>query len=149
MTGTILLPVVAAALIDPSGRVLMQQRPVDKAHGGLWEFPGGKIEPGESPEAALVRELREELDISVDVAALTPATFASVPADGGRHLLLLLYAVSGWTGEPRAIEASALRWGPPADLASLPMPPADIPLLAALSLSGLSLSRPHPVRNGR
>ena len=86
---------------------------------------------------------------AVDVAALAPATFASVPVDGGRHLLLLLYAVSGWTGEPRAIEASALRWGLPADLASLPMPPADIPLLAALSLSGLSLSRPHPVRNGR
>jgi 8-oxo-dGTP diphosphatase len=144
MTGTILLPVVAAALIDPAGRVLMQQRPVDKAHGGLWEFPGGKVEPGESPEAALVRELREELDISVDVAALTPATFASVPVDGGRHLLLLLYAVSGWTGVPRAIEASALRWGLPADLASLPMPPADIPLLAALSLS-----RALPVQNGQ
>ncbi|UVO52392.1 (deoxy)nucleoside triphosphate pyrophosphohydrolase [Sphingomonas sp. SUN019] len=109
----------------------MQQRPVGKALAGLWEFPGGKVEPGETPEAALVRELAEELDIAVDPAALRPIAFATHPADG-RNLLLLLYMIRAWRGEPRAIEATALRWAAPAVLRTLPMPPADAPLIGAI-----------------
>ncbi|KQR84015.1 (deoxy)nucleoside triphosphate pyrophosphohydrolase [Sphingomonas sp. Leaf343] len=126
-----LLLVVAAALIDAHGRVLMQQRPEGKAHAGLWEFPGGKVEAGESAEAALVRELSEELGITVDRDALTPRSFSTLIA-GDRHLVLLLYAVRRWRGEPVPIEASALRWDTPEALAKLPMPPADVPLVAAL-----------------
>lgn len=126
------LLVVAAALVRDDGRLLVQQRPIGKQHGGLWEFPGGKVEPGESPEAALVRELGEELGIVVAQAALTPLTFASEPGDG-RNLVLLLYRVTDWAGEPRAIEAAALRWGWPAELRNLPMPPADGPFLDVLS----------------
>ena len=124
--------VVAAALRDVDGRILLQQRPAGKAHAGLWEFPGGKVEPGETPEAALVRELAEELGIVVDPAALQPVTFASVPA-GGRTLILLLYLVRAWTGTPRALEAEALAWVVPADMAHWPMPPADYPLAAHLA----------------
>lgn len=127
-----LIPVVAAALVDGEGRVLLQRRPEGKQMAGLWEFPGGKIEPGESPEAALVRELAEELDITVAQADLTPITFASA-ALGGRHLLLLLYRAERWTGTPRAVEAPELAWVAPADMARLPMPPADVPLVAALA----------------
>lgn len=126
------LLVVAAALIDAQGRVLMQQRPAGKQHAGLWEFPGGKVEAGESPEEALVRELAEELGIVVTAHDLAPTMFSSTPA-GTRHLTLLLYTVRYWGGEPRAIEAAALCWDDPAALATLPMPPADIPLVAALS----------------
>jgi 8-oxo-dGTP diphosphatase len=128
---TPILLVVAAALIDAQGRVLVQQRPAGKQHAGLWEFPGGKIEPGETPPAALVRELAEELGIRVDPAALTALTFASEPA-GERQLILLLYRVAQWQGEPRALEAAALRWVTPAALRTLPMPPADTPLVAVL-----------------
>ena len=128
---TALLPVVAAALIDATGRVLLQRRPPGKQMADLWEFPGGKIEPGETPEAALVRELAEELGIETDPAAAVPLTFASAGL-GSRHLLLLLYVIRDWQGEPQALEASALTWVEPAAMRSLAMPPADVPLVAAL-----------------
>ena len=128
-----LLMVVAAALIRSDGTVLVQLRPAGKQLAGLWEFPGGKIEMGESPEAALVRELREELGIEVAVEALSPVTFAS-EALAGRHLVLMLYAVRTWQGDPQALEASALRWVTMDEMAALPMPPADVPLVAALQV---------------
>ena len=127
----ILLPVVAVALIDGDGRVLVQERPAGKSLAGLWEFPGGKIEPGETPEAALVRELAEELGIDVEAACIAPATFASAPL-GDRHLLLLLYVCRKWRGSPRALEGGALRWVRPVELHGLPMPPADRPLIGLL-----------------
>lgn len=126
-----LLPVVAAALVDADGRVLLQQRPEGKALAGLWEFPGGKIEPGETPEQALIRELEEELAITVPQACLAPAAFASAEA-GDRHLLLLLYITRKWTGVPRALEAAALKWVRPSEMHALPMPPADRPLIGLL-----------------
>jgi 8-oxo-dGTP diphosphatase len=126
-----LLPVVAAALIDDEGCVLLQRRPDGKELAGLWEFPGGKIEPGERPEAALVRELDEELGIAVDPADLIPIAFASADL-GRRHLLLLLYTVAAWRGEPEALEASEVRWVAPDAMAALAMPPADRPLVEAL-----------------
>ena len=126
-----LFPVVAAALIDPDGRVLVQQRPEGKAMAGLWEFPGGKVERGETPEAALVRELREELGISMATACLAPATFASIPL-GDRHLLLLLYVARKWEGIPQPLDAAALRWVHPVGLHALDMPPADRPMIALL-----------------
>ncbi|MBX9732334.1 MAG: (deoxy)nucleoside triphosphate pyrophosphohydrolase [Sphingomonas sp.] len=126
-----LFPVVAAALVDQDGRILLQQRPAGKELAGLWEFPGGKIESGESPEAALIRELAEELGISVSSACLAPATFASAPL-GDRHLLLLLFVCRKWEGIPRAIEASALKWVRPVEMHALPMPPADRPLIGLI-----------------
>lgn len=128
---TVLLPVVAVALVDSDGRVLVQQRPAGKALAGLWEFPGGKVESGESPESALVRELNEELGISVATACLAPATFASMVV-GDRHLLLLLYIARKWTGTPQPLEAAALRWVRPVDMHALDMPPADRPLIGLL-----------------
>ncbi len=126
-----LLIVVAAALIDGDGRVLVQQRPPGKPMAGLWEFPGGKVDPGELPEAALCRELHEELGIAVEHACLAPATFAS-EALGDRHLLLLLYALRKWTGLPEARHATALKWVRPLELHRLDMPPADKPLIGLL-----------------
>ena len=126
-----LLPVVAAALVDPAGRVLLQRRPPGRQMADLWEFPGGKIEPGETPEAALARELAEELAITVHPAAATPLTFASAGL-GNRHLLLLLYVIRDWQGEPQPLEASALAWVDPAAMHALAMPPADVPLVAML-----------------
>jgi 8-oxo-dGTP diphosphatase len=123
--------VVAAALVDRDGRVLVQQRPEGTAMAGLWEFPGGKIEPGETPEAALIRELDEELGIVVDHACLAPACFASEPL-GDRHLLLLVYALRKWQGVPVAQHATALRWMRPVELYGLDMPPADRPLIGLL-----------------
>lgn len=122
---------VAAALVDRDGRVLVQQRPEGTAMAGLWEFPGGKIEPGETPEAALIRELDEELGIVVDHACLAPACFASEPL-GDRHLLLLVYALRKWQGVPVAQHATALRWMRPVELYGLDMPPADRPLIGLL-----------------
>ena len=123
--------VVAVALIDPDGRILIAQRPEGKTLAGLWEFPGGKVEPGERPEAALIRELAEELVIDVDHACLAPACFASEPL-GDKHLLLLLYVCRKWGGTPVAQHASALRWVRPVELHSLDMPPADKPLIGLL-----------------
>jgi 8-oxo-dGTP diphosphatase len=125
------LAVVAAALIDIEGRVLVQQRPAGAAMAGLWEFPGGKVEPGETPEDALVRELEEELAITVPCNCLFPATFASAPL-GDRHLVLLLYVCRKWTGVPRALAAAGLKWVRPVELHALDMPPADRPMIAAL-----------------
>lgn len=123
--------VVAAALIDGEGRVLVQQRPRGKPMAGLWEFPGGKVEAGEVPEAALARELAEELGIAVAAESLVPAVFAS-EALGEKHLVLLLYTVREWRGEPEARHASALRWVLPVELHGLAMPPADVPLIGLL-----------------
>lgn len=125
------LPVAAVALVDRDGRVLVQQRPASGSMAGLWEFPGGKIEAGETPEAALIRELREELMIDVATACLAPACFASEPL-ADRHLLLLLYICRKWNGVPQPVHASALQWLRPTQLFTLPMPPADKPLVALL-----------------
>ncbi|WBO21182.1 (deoxy)nucleoside triphosphate pyrophosphohydrolase [Sphingomonas abietis] len=125
-----LLLVSAAALIDADGRVLVQQRS-QGALAGLWEFPGGKIEPGETPAGALVRELHEELGIDVEAACLAPAAFASEPL-GARHLLLLLHVCRKWQGIPQPLEASALRWVRPVELHALDMPAPDRPLIGLL-----------------
>ncbi|OHD02788.1 MAG: NTP pyrophosphohydrolase [Sphingomonadales bacterium RIFCSPLOWO2_12_FULL_63_15] len=131
MTKILPLLVVAVALIDADGRVLLQQRPPGKAMADLWEFPGGKIEPGETPEAALIRELEEELGIRTHASCLAPATFASEPLDD-RHLLLLLYVCRKWEGVPHPHHATALKWVRPAQMYALPMPPADLPLIGIL-----------------
>jgi 8-oxo-dGTP diphosphatase len=131
MTTPYPLLVVAVALIDADGRVLLQQRPPGKAMADLWEFPGGKIEPGETPEAALIRELEEELGICTHASCLAPATFASEPLDD-RHLLLLLYVCRKWEGVPHPHHATALKWVRPAQMYALPMPPADLPLIGIL-----------------
>lgn len=127
-----LLFVVAAAMIDDGGRVLVQQRPPGKPMAGLWEFPGGKVEPGELPEAALARELHEELGIGLDPLDLMPGPFASEPL-GERHLLLLLFVLRRWEGVPAPRHARALRWESPAALEHLAMPPADVPLVELLT----------------
>jgi 8-oxo-dGTP diphosphatase len=124
-----LVQVVAAALIADDGRVLLAQRPPGKSLAGLWEFPGGKLEPGETPEAALARELEEELGIIA--GPLQPFTFVShMYADF--HLVMLLYWCRAWAGEPVGRDGQALRWERPEAMAALPMPPADVPLVAAL-----------------
>ena len=127
---TILL-VVACALIDADRRVLIAQRPPGKTLAGLWEFPGGKLEPGETPEAALIRELDEELGISTKTACLAPLTFAS-HAYGSVHVLMPLYVCRKWEGVPKAREHTALKWVRPQALREYPMPPADQPLIAPL-----------------
>ncbi|MGO8954720.1 MAG: (deoxy)nucleoside triphosphate pyrophosphohydrolase [Rhodomicrobium sp.] len=132
--GTAPLPivtVVAAALIDGDGRVLLAQRPAHKEHGGLWEFPGGKIHAGETPEAALVRELKEELGIGVAASCLAPLTFAS-HSYGAYHLLMPLYACRNWQGEPEPLEGQTLAWVRKDKLSSYAMPPADVPLIPIL-----------------
>lgn len=129
------IPVVAVALIDRNRRILMQQRRADRAHGGLWEFPGGKIEPGESPESALVREIEEELGIVLDPARLEPLSFASDPAQPpaprAPHVILL-YTCRSWSGEPGCLDGDAIAWTAPDALMALPMPPLDVPLAKAL-----------------
>ncbi|MCS6891198.1 MAG: (deoxy)nucleoside triphosphate pyrophosphohydrolase [Rhodovarius sp.] len=126
-----LVLVVACALIDADGRVLLAQRPQGKPMAGLWEFPGGKIAPGESPEAALIRELREELDIEVAAACLAPLSFAS-HAYPDFHLLMPLFVCRRWRGTLRPREGQRLAWVRPQRLAEYPMPPADQPLVAML-----------------
>jgi 8-oxo-dGTP diphosphatase len=126
-----LLLVAAAALVDPDGRVLICQRPQGKQLAGLWEFPGGKVEAGESPEACLIRELQEELGITVTEACLAPFVFAS-HAYESFHLLMPLYLVRRWSGTVTAHEHQAIAWVRPEKLADYPMPPADAPLVAWL-----------------
>lgn len=130
MDSTAPLLVVAGAMIQ-GGAVLVQQRPAGKAMAGLWEFPGGKVEPEEAPADALVRELNEELGVFVDTADLTPITFGTAMI-GSRALVLLLYRVGQWTGEPQPLETPALRWVAADALSKLAMPPADLPLIALL-----------------
>ena len=127
-----LVSVVAAALVDADDRVLVAQRPAGGSLAGLWEFPGGKIETGETPEAALVRELAEELGITVAASALEPVTFVS-HAYADFHLLMLLYLCRDWQGTPHGQQGQPLHWARPAALAALPMPPADVPLVAVLA----------------
>jgi 8-oxo-dGTP diphosphatase len=126
-----LLLVVACALVDEDRRVLIAQRPEGKALAGLWEFPGGKLDPGERPEVALIRELREELGIDVKEACLAPLTFAS-HAYPEFHLLMPLYICRRWEGVVASREGQALKWVRPAKLRDYPMPPADEPLIPAL-----------------
>lgn len=121
----------AVALVDPDGRVLIARRPPGKTMAGLWEFPGGKIEADETPEAALMRELREELGIDTWASCLAPLSFAS-HAYPEFHLLMPFFVCRKWRGAPQAREHSALKWVRPRDLPSYPMPPADLPLLPAL-----------------
>ena len=123
--------VSAVALIDPDGRVLLAQRPEGKSMAGLWEFPGGKVEPGETPEAALIRELKEELGIDTWQSCLAPLTFAS-HAYPEFHLLMPLFVCRRWQGTATPHEGQALAWVRPASLRDYPMPPADLPLVAIL-----------------
>ena len=123
--------VSAVALIDPDGRVLLAQRPEGKSMAGLWEFPGGKVEPGETPEAGLIRELHEELGIETWSSCLAPLTFASHSYDDF-HLLMPLFACRKWDGIPQPREGQVLKWARVQDLKDYPMPAADIPLIAVL-----------------
>lgn len=125
------LLVAAAALIDADGRVLLAQRPEGKAMAGLWEFPGGKLDAGEIPEYALMRELREELGIETRPCCFTPIAFASHEYEAF-HLLMPLFACRVWSGIPVPQEGQALKWVFPKDMKSYPMPPADVPLVAQL-----------------
>jgi 8-oxo-dGTP diphosphatase len=120
--------VSAVCLIDVDGRILLAQRPEGKSMAGLWEFPGGKVEAGETPEAALIRELDEELGINTWKSCLAPLTFASHSYDDF-HLLMPLFACRKWEGTPRAREGQVLRWVRSEDLRKFEMPPADIPLI--------------------
>ena len=126
-----LLLVVACALVDADRRVLIAQRPPGKQLAGLWEFPGGKLEVGESPEQALIRELEEELGVSTKTACLAPLTFASHSYESF-HLLMPLFVCRKWQGTPQLREHAALKWVRPQALSDYPMPPADIPLIAPL-----------------
>lgn len=128
---TRLVLVAACALIDPDGRVLVAQRPEGKSMAGLWEFPGGKVESGERPEEALIRELEEELGIRVKEPCLAPFSFASYAYDDF-HLLMPLYVCRRWEGTVTAKEHRALKWLKPRDLSGLAMPPADLPLIPML-----------------
>ncbi len=123
--------VAAAALVDPDGRILIAQRPEGKSMAGLWEFPGGKVKEGETPEFALMRELEEELGIETRPSCYTPVAFASHSYDDF-HLLMPLFVCRAWRGVPRALEHSDVKWVRPADLHDYPMPEADIPLIANL-----------------
>ena len=123
--------VSAVALIDPDGRILLAQRPDGKSMAGLWEFPGGKVEPGETPEHALIRELHEELGIDTWQSCLAPLTFAS-HGYADFHLLMPLFACRKWNGVPESREGQALKWVRANRLREYPMPPADIPLIPIL-----------------
>jgi 8-oxo-dGTP diphosphatase len=126
-----LLLVAAVALIDADGRVLLSKRPLAKQLGGLWEFPGGKVEQGERPESALIRELKEELAIDVAESCLAPLTFAS-HAYEDFHLLMPLYVCRRWNGQAVGAEGQEIAWVKPLKLRDYPMPPADIPLIPHL-----------------
>lgn len=126
-----LLLVAACALIDADGRVLLAQRPPGKTLAGLWEFPGGKVEPGETPEETLIRELREEIGIETKVACLAPLTFASHTYETF-HLLMPLYVCRRYEGMPMPLEGQVLKWVRPRNLRDYPMPPADEPLIPFL-----------------
>ncbi|MCB1359594.1 MAG: (deoxy)nucleoside triphosphate pyrophosphohydrolase [Rhodobacter sp.] len=126
-----LLLVSAVALIDADGRVLLAQRPAGKSLAGLWEFPGGKVEPGESPETALIRELHEELGIETWHSCLAPLTFASHSYEDF-HLLMPLFACRRWEGIVSPREGQVLKWVHARQLSDYPMPPADIPLIPIL-----------------
>ncbi len=126
-----LLLVAACALVDRDGRVLLARRPPHKPFAGLWEFPGGKLAEGETPEQALIRELREELGVDTEESCLAPIAFASRESEGF-HLLMPLYVCRKWKGMPRPIEADELRWVRPEALLGFDMPPADKPLAAQL-----------------
>ena len=123
--------VCAVALVDADGRVLIAKRPVGKQLAGMWEFPGGKLEAGERPEVALIRELKEELGINVEQSCLAPLTFASHGYEDF-HLLMPLYVCRRWKGIPTALEGQELKWVHPKDLRDYPMPPADLPLIPHL-----------------
>ncbi len=123
--------VSAVALIDVDGRILLAQRPAGKSMAGLWEFPGGKVEVGETPEHALIRELQEELGINTWSSCLAPLTFASHSYDDF-HLVMPLFACRKWEGTPQGREGQTLKWVRAKDLKSYPMPPADIPLIPIL-----------------
>jgi 8-oxo-dGTP diphosphatase len=127
-----LVLVAACALIDTDGRVLITQRPAGKPMAGLWEFPGGKVEAGETPEATLIRELNEELGIDTSAACLAPLTFAS-HAYADFHLLMPLYVCRRWKGIAAGREGQALKWVRAQALRDYPMPPADLPLIPALT----------------
>ena len=131
MSGRKILLVAACALVDADGRVLLTQRPEGKQLAGLWEFPGGKVEPGESPEAALIRELSEEIGIVTKEACLAPLTFASHSYDTF-HLLMPLFVCRRFEGTARGLEGQALKWVRPRDMRDYPMPPADEPLIPYL-----------------
>ena len=126
-----LVLVSAVALIDADGRVLLARRPEGKSMAGLWEFPGGKVEPGERPETALIRELHEELGIDTWESCLAPLTFASHAYDDF-HLLMPLFACRKWQGRPVPQEGQTLKWVTPRDMRDYPMPPADLPLIPVL-----------------
>ena len=126
-----LVLVAAVALVDADGRVLIARRPPGKTMAGLWEFPGGKLAPGETPEQALIRELREELGIDTEQSCLAPIAFAS-HGYGDFHLLMPLYVCRIWQGAATPREGQELRWVRPARLGDFPMPPADAPLVATL-----------------
>ena len=127
-----LVLVAACALVDPDGRVLIAQRPEGKSMAGLWEFPGGKVEPGELPEQSLIRELQEELGITVKPECLAPLTFASHTYPDF-HLLMPLYVCRRWEGFVEAREKQGLKWVRPNELRNYPMPPADEPLISHLT----------------
>jgi 8-oxo-dGTP diphosphatase len=123
--------VSAVALVDIDGRVLLAQRPDGKSMAGMWEFPGGKVDPGETPEAALIRELQEELGIDTWASCLAPLTFAS-HAYADFHLLMPLFACRKWEGTPQGREGQSLKWVRTTALRDYPMPPADLPLIPIL-----------------
>ncbi len=123
--------VVAVALIDPDGRILLSKRPEGKSLAGLWEFPGGKVDSGERPEQALIRELQEELGINVEQSCLAPLTFAS-HAYEDFHVLMPLYVCRRWQGIAQGLEGQELKWVRAKSLRDYPMPPADLPLIPHL-----------------
>ena len=124
--------VVAVALIDEASRVLVQQRPVDRQHGGLWEFPGGKIEPGEGPVAAIIREIAEELNIALAAENLFPVSFAASAPEAQPQIMLMLYGCKAWRGVPTCEVGASLEWVDLGALTNRAMPPLDVPLALAL-----------------